>query len=334
MKEKRAGLKIIGGVAAGVLFYLYFLSAYNGYRFHREKETRFMMDTYVAITGIGPKYLNSKAISLAFGRIREIDEKFNFLNSKSPLYAFNNEGKPITDPEVVDLIKKALDVYRESEGAFDITVAPIVSLWGFYDKEFRLPSDGQIQAALRYVGSQHLKVNAGVVEKDDPRVKIDLGGIAKGYAVQEALKILNAQGLKSALIDAGGDVYALGMKGRKLWHIGIKDPRADGLLGYVKVKDVAVMGSGDYERFFMKDDKRYHHIIDPRTGYPTQGIAGVTLIYSDPVLAQAWTKVVFVHGVKKGLALLRRLPEMEAIVAKDSGEIECSAGCSRVLNKL
>lgn len=334
MKEKRGGLKVIGSVVAGALLCLYFLSVYNSYRFHREKETRFMMDTYVTITGIGPKHLNAKAISLAFTRMREIEEKFNFLNPKSPLYAFNNEGARIADPEVVDLINKALEVYRESEGAFDITVAPIVSLWGFYDKEFRVPSDGQIKSALAYVGSQHLKVNSGAVEKDDPRVKIDLGGIAKGYAVQEALKILNTQGLKSALIDAGGDVYALGRKGRKLWQVGIKDPRAEGLLGYVKVQDVAVMGSGDYERYFMKDDKRYHHIIDPRTGYPTQGIAGVTLIYSDPVVAQAWTKVVFVHGVKKGLALLSKFPGMEVIVAKTSGEIECSDGCSRILNKL
>lgn len=330
---------IIGVVFAG----LWAIRSYNAHRFHLEKETRFMMDTYVTIYAIGPKEITSKAIGFALDRMQEVDVKFNSLNPRSPVYAFNHQAKPITDSEILELIKLALKVSKESDGAFDITVAPLVELWGFYGKNYRIPTAQEIKDCLTKVGYQHLSLNSGRLEKDSEGVRIDLGGIAKGYAISEATKVLKAQGITQAVIDAGGDIYALGKRGKKLWKVGIRNPRSkegspgdaalghievgeDGLLGYVEVEDLAVIGSGDYERFFIEKGKRYHHIFNPSTGYPTEGVSGVTLIYPDPVLTQALTKIPFIMGPKKGLEFLEKIPGMEVIIVTTTGEILYSSG--------
>lgn len=341
--------KIIFIIIGVLILALFGIRAYNGYRHHVEKQTRFMMDTYVTIYAIGPQRPTAKAVDSALGRMQEIDVKFNCLNPKSPIYAFNHNGEPISDPEVLGLIKVALEVSKETAGAFDISVAPLLELWGFYTKSPHLPREQEIKDALRNVGYRHLLLNNGKLEKDSPGVRIDLGGVAKGYAMQEAIKVLKAQGVTSALVDTGGDIYALGKRGKKLWKIGIRNPRSkedspgdaalghievgeDGLLGYVEVEDLAVMGSGDYERFFIQDGKRYHHIFDPKTGYPTQGITGTTLIYPDPVLGQIWGKIPFIMGAKKGLEILGKIPGMEVIIVTASGEILYSSGLKHALN--
>ena len=296
------------------------IRSYNSCVFHVEKETRFMMGTYVTIYAIGPKKLASKAIDSALCRMQEIDVKFNPLNPKSPIYVFNHTGAPISDPEILGLIRIALDVSKESGGAFDITVAPLLELWGFYGKDLYIPKKQELKDCLSKVGYRHLSLNNGKLKRDRAGVKIDLGGIAKGYALEQAVKVLKSEGVHSALVDAGGDIYALGKKGNRLWKIGIKNPRGGDVLEYVEVEDLAVMSSGDYERFFIKDGKRQHHIFNPKTGHPTEGVASVTLIYSDPVLAQPWAKIPFVLGAEKGLKMLEKIPGMKAIVITDSGE--------------
>lgn len=313
---------------------LFLIRPYNLDRVHIEKETRVMMDTYVTISAIGPQSVTSQAVSSAFGRMEEIAAKFNSLDPSSPIYAFNRNNKPISDREILGLINKAQEVSRESDGAFDITVATLLELWGFYGKEYRIPQDQEIKDCLKKVGYQHLSIKNGELIKDNPGTEIDLGGVAKGYALAEALKVLKIQGVVSALIDAGGDVYALGKKGRKLWRIGLRNPRGEDLLGYMEVEDLAVMGSGDYERFFIKDGKRYHHIFNPKTGYPTEGVTGVTLIYADPVLGQILGKIPFVMGPKKGLELLEKIPGLEAGIVLSSGDMVYSPGFKHALKAI
>lgn len=325
-------LKVLFILIVVVCMALWGTRVYNGYRFHVEKETRFMMDTYVTIYAVGPKEITSKAIGLALDRMQEIDVKFNALNPKSPIYAFNHQGTPISDPEILDLIRLALKVSKESNGAFDITVAPLVELWGFYEKAPHLPQDQVIKDCLKNVGYQHLSLNNGKLEKDNEDTRIDLGGIAKGYALSQAVGVLKQNGVTSALIDAGGDVYGLGKKGKNLWKVGIMNPRGEGMLGYVEVEDLAVMGSGDYERFFIQDGKRYHHIFNPKTGYPTEGVAAVTVIYQDPIVAQPWTKISFIMGPKRGLEILEKIPGMEVIIVTTSQEIMYSPGLKHIFN--
>ena len=307
---------------------------YNLYRFHLEKQTYFMMDTYVTLHAIGPQKMTSRAVGLALDRMQELDTKLNHLNPKSPIYAFNRDGTPITDPEVLGLVKMAVEVARDSDGAFDITIEPLVELWGFYGNSPHLPDDKDIRNSLDAVGYQFLVLGDSKLEKKKEGVRIDLGGIAKGYIVKEAAKVLRREGVKSGLIDAGGDVYALGKKGSDLWKIGIKNPRGQDLLGYVEVEDLAVMGSGDYERFFDKDGKRYHHIFNPKTGYPAEGVIGTTLIHADPVLANVWSKPIFVLGPERGMQLVGRIPGMEAIVVKSSGEVLYSDGLKHPIQKI
>ena len=307
-------------IITALILIFFVLWNYQSKRFHLERQTRFMMDTFVTVYAQGPKQVSKPAVNLALARMQEISVKFNAHDPKSPIYAFNHNNISITDPEILELIQKAQDVSKESSGAFDITVAPLVELWGFYSKSYRLPTDKEIKKSLRKVGYQHLIFNKGKLGKDNPQVQIDLGGIAKGYALSEAVKVLKKQGITSGLIDTGGDVYTLGKKGKRFWKIGIKDPRAEGILGYIEVEDLAVIGSGDYERFFKEKEKRYHHIFNPKTGYPTEGVMSVTIIYSDPALAQAWSKIPFVLGAKKGLQLLEKIPGMKALIITDSGE--------------
>lgn len=307
---------------------------YNLYRFHLEKQTRFMMDTYVTVYAVGPKKTTSRAIDLALDRMQELDTKFNSLNPKSPIYAFNHRNEPISDKEIVEVARLALEIAQATDGAFDITVAPLVELWGFYGASPRLPQEQEIKTCLTRIGCQYLTLMNSRLEKTKEDVRIDLGGIAKGYAVSQAARILKEEGVDSALIDAGGDVYALGKKGHDLWKVGIKNPRGDDLLGYVEVENLAVMGSGDYERFFEKDGKRYHHIFNPKTGYPTEGVSGITLIYSDPVGADAWATALFVLGPKKAFEMVEKTHGMEAMMVTSSGEILYSSGLRDALKPI
>ena len=305
---------------------------YNLYRFHLEKQTRFMMDTYVTIYAIGPKSVTVQAINSALNRMQEVDTKFNSQNSGNAIYAFNHQGIPITDKEILEVAHLALQIARDSDGAFDITVAPLIELWGFYKKSPHLPMRKEISDCLSNVGYRYLILKDAKLEKSKKDVMIDLGGIAKGYAIREAVRALKKEGVTSALIDAGGDVFALGKKGREAWKVGIRNPRGNDILGYIEAEDLAVMGSGDYERFFIKNGMRYHHIFNPKTGYPAQGVSSTTLVHPDPMVADAWNTAIFVLGPDKGLKLAEKIAEMEVIMVTASGEVTYTSGLKNALH--
>jgi FAD:protein FMN transferase len=308
------------------------IKIFNAHRFHLESRTRFMMDTYVSIHAIGPEKISIPAMQKAFDRMQEIDVKFNHLNPESPIYTFNRDEIPISDREIIDLVKKSLDVSEKSGGSFDITILPLGELWGFYgDDKPHVPESEDIRENLRYVGFDKIKLENEMLIKTQEKIRIDLGGIAKGYALGEAVRVLKEEGVKSALVDAGGDIYALGRRGNKLWKVGIKDPHSDGLLGYLEVEDMAVVGSGDYERFFKENGKKYHHIFNPKTGYPSEGLSGITLIHPDPLIADAWNTALFVMGPKKAIEMVEKMPDMETILVTTTGEVSCSSGLKDVL---
>lgn len=293
-----------------------------------EKQTRFMMDTFVSIHAIGQRDITSEAVDRAFDRMQEIDRKFNPYNKESPLYAFNHKGVPITDKEILDVVKIALDVCRQSDGAFDITTFSLTELWGFNTDVPQLPDRQQIKQTLGKVNYRNILIGDRGIEKAQKGVRIGLGAIAKGYAVNEAVKVLKNEGVDSAIIDAGGDIYALGRKGKEFWKVGIKNPKDEGILGYLEVEDMAVMASGDYERFFINENKKYHHIFNPKTGYPAQGLTSVTVICSSPILADAWATAVFVLGKDKGLDIVEKLSGIDAIIVTTDGQVLCSSGAN------
>jgi len=297
-----------------------------------EQQRRVMMTTDVTIYAYGKKPAVSKAIDRAFERMRAVADKFNAHNPNSPLYAFNQNGTAIKDPEILKVIKTALDINQQSQGAFDITVYPLVKLWGFYGQgPDQIPPPDKITEALNHVGYKHLILSNEELKKDDKNVEIDLGGIAKGYVVGQGIAALKKAGVNSAIIQAGGDLYALGLKNKKPWKIGIRHPRKERLLGYVEVVDQAVMSSGDYERFFIRSNKRYSHIIDPQTGYPAKGAIAVTVVFSDPTVADAWGPALSLLG-PAGLRIIEKIPGMEAIIVTGTGEILHTSGFRKLFD--
>ncbi|MCG2702998.1 MAG: FAD:protein FMN transferase [Candidatus Omnitrophica bacterium] len=290
-----------------------------------------MMDTYVTIYARGPEKLTSRAIQAALDRMGEVDKKFSIQNQNSPLYAFNYQDIPITDKEILYVVQKAMEISEATKGAFDITVSPLLELWGFYEKSPKVPAEEDIKSCLKDIGYKFLVIKDGRLCKTNKNVRIDCGAIAKGYAIGQALQTLKNEGINSALIDAGGDVYALGKKGNTLWKVGIRNPQNDDMLGYLEVEDMAVVGSGDYERYFMENGKRYHHIFDPKTGYPTEDLSGITVIHPDPMLADAWATALFVLGHEKGLKIAEQLPKINVVMITSANEILYSSQLKKML---
>ena len=296
-----------------------------------QKQTRFLMDTYCTIQVFGPKSETDKAMTAALDRMEEIDKKFNFLNPGSPLYDFNFKNAQINDPEIIELIEIAQKISEQSEGTFDITIQPLLELWGFYGESPDLPKEKEIDSCLNKTGYKNLILADGQLKSRKPSIHIDLGGIAKGYAINEALKVLKSEGIDSVIIDAGGDIYAAGKIKGGNWNIGIRNPRGEGDIGVVQVSNLAVVTSGDYERFFIKDGTKYCHILDPRTGYPATELISVTVISSDPILADAWATALFVLGAD-GMKLVEETSNLEAMMISADQKIICSSGLMKSMD--
>jgi FAD:protein FMN transferase len=296
------------------------------------KQTRLMMDTYVTISVPAPGPKAQVGLDSAFARLEQISHSFNHLDSASPLYAFNERNVPIADPEVIHVLEVAQRISALSGGAFDVTVEPLVRLWGFYDASPVLPEQRQIDSCLKFVGYQNLVIDSGRVTKRDPRTRIDLGGIAKGYGLAEAARVLRQAGVDSALIDLGGDVYAIGKKGNQQWGVGIRNPRGDGVVGVVALHNLAAVTSGDYERFFFGPDSvRYCHILNPHTGWPARGFCSTTVLMRDPLLAQGFSKVLFILG-PEALMLADSTEHFEALLITDSMKVITSAGLAGAID--
>jgi thiamine biosynthesis lipoprotein len=284
------------------------------------------MDTYVTISVFAPGLKAAAGLDSAFARLEQIDRKFNHLDSTSPLYAFNERNVPITDSELIHVLAVAQRISALSGGAFDVTVEPLVQLWGFYGASPALPEQRQIDSCLRFVGYQNLVIDSGRVTKKSAETRIDLGGIAKGFGLAEAARTLRQAGVDSALIDLGGDVYAIGSKGDQPWKVGIRNPRGDGVVGVVALHNLAAVTSGDYERFFVGPDSvRYCHILNPHTGRPARGFCSTTVLMPDPLLAQGFSKVLFILG-PAAFKLTDSVGQFEALLLTDSMKAITSAG--------
>ena len=290
-----------------------------------QKQTRFLLDTYCTIQIPGKKEVLS-FIEKSFRRVEEIDKKFNVLDQESPVFNFNQKNEPIADKEICDLVSIALQVSKDSDGSFDITVYPLIQLWGFYTGNYKIPEKEKIDELLTMVGYGNVFVKDDTLLKTEDNVALDLGGIAKGYALKEAVKVLKKAGVSSALVDLGGDLYALGTHNGKPWRIGIRNPQGEGMIGLLEVSDISVVTSGDYERFFERDGERYHHIINPKTGYPARNMVSVTVIGKDAVKADAWSTALFIMEPDEALKAVEEIPYLEALLVTSKGKALLSSG--------
>ncbi|ABN51797.1 FAD:protein FMN transferase [Acetivibrio thermocellus] len=217
------------------------------------------------------------------------------------------------------VLDKAKQYAEISNGAFDVTIGPLVKAWGVFTDNPRVPSKNEIDELLKLVNYKDINIdfeNSTAMLAKEGQI-VDLGGIAKGFAADEAVEIYKEHGVKSALISLGGNIFTLsGKPDGSPWMVGIRNPRGnDGsYIGIVRVKDKAVVSSGDYERFFEKDGVRYHHILDPKTGYPADtGLIGTTIISDFSIDADALSTAVFVLGLEEGMKLVESLDGVDAV---------------------
>lgn len=258
----------------------------------------------------------------AFKYMKELVYMMDVHREDSEISRVNREAyiHPVeVSPELYEIISLSLQISRLTNGAFDITVGPLLKIWPIYKKSgFSLPDATQLQNALARVGWQNLYIDEThrTVHFAKENMSLDLGGIAKGYIVDKTAEFLKNQGISGALIDAGGDIYALGTAPKnKPWHIGIQHPR-DGreLIAILELKDIGVVTSGDYERYVIKDGVRYTHIIDPRTGFTVRKTASVTLIGKSTAFIDAIATAIMVEGVEKGMTLVQSIPHINALI--------------------
>jgi len=295
-----------------------------------------LMNTFIRVRAYGPRA--GEAADAAIAEMRRLDALFDPYSEASEIAAINRNAGGASvkvSPETLDVMEKALEYARRTKGAFDITILPLIRLWGFGGTP-RVPERSEIERARTLVDYTKVEVNreAGTVRLAERGMGIDLGAIAKGYAVDRAVAVLRSYGVTSALIDAGGNIYGLGGKplglGRSApWRVGIQHPRRrQEHLARTDVVNGTVVTSGDYQRYFETGGVRYHHILDPATGYPARGLSSVTIIGTSSTDADALSTSVFVLGPERGVELLKAFPGYDAVLVTESGEVILTDGAA------
>jgi len=262
-----------------------------------------------------------RILEAAFDEVDRIDRLMSHYKPESPLSRLNREaaaGPVVVTPELFDFIAECLRYSRDSDGAFDITVGPLMKTWGFFRGGGHLPSAQEVEDVRGRIGYDHvvLDARARTVRFDRPGIELDLGGIAKGYAVDRVVDLLRREHVAAALVSAGGStIYALGAPpGRDAWDVDIQDPVDSGRIALtVPLRDRALSVAGRAEKSFERDGVVYSHIMDPRTARPVQGILAVAVLTSTGTAGDALDDALFVQGVERSRAYLQRLPATEAI---------------------
>ena len=290
--------------------------------------SRILMGTVVEITAWGEgRGKTEAAVTAAFDEMARIERLMGPGEESDPFRLSQPVPELDVSPETARVIALGLKVGEASAGAFDMTLGRLKTLWGIESETPRVPHPEEIAAALAGTGPGALRLEESRVVKADPETVVDLGGIVKGYAVDRALKVLKEGGVSAASVNAGGDISLLGDRLGRPWRIGIRHPRDPaGLLVTLELQDEAVVTSGDYERFFEKGGERFHHLFDPRTGYPARGSQSATVVAGDALLADALSTAVFVLGPREGIALLERTPEAEGIIVGPDGTVFVTEG--------
>lgn len=228
--------------------------------------------------------------------LTRLDSLLNYFSEKSLITQLNHVSRVQAPSDIIFLFNMCDSVSRLTHGLFDISVAPLLEIWGFYQRKNTIPSQNVIEQAMRSVDYRRIRITSDSIITE-PGMKVDLGGIAQGFAADRAALILRQRHVKSAIIDIGGEVLAIGRstQGRP-WRVGIQNPRDKGIIETIELENAAVSTSGDYEKFFIIDNKRYPHIIDPKTGLPAQKFASVTIIADNATYADAISTAAAVMG--------------------------------------
>ncbi|MCL2579814.1 MAG: FAD:protein FMN transferase [Oscillospiraceae bacterium] len=301
--------------------------------------TDFMLDTFVTIILYGST--DELALAGAFDLVRGFDHMMSRHTSHSELYQLNHAGgAPVeVSDDLARLLAAALEYSAASGGAYDLTIAPMMDLWfrdrGIEEAEAgrRPPTVTELAQALALVDYRNVQIDGNTVRLDHGAM-IDLGGIAKGYIADAAGQYLRERGVPGAIINLGGDILAVGERpGGNAFRIGIRKPFEDAwdILGVVEARDLAVVTSGVYERYFIYGDVRYHHIIDLRTGMPADnGLASVSVVSSSALEADALSIIAFLLGLEAGMSMIERTPGAEALFIQEDGQVIMTSGFEEI----
>ena len=264
----------------------------------------FALDTAITLKVYGSKRV--VVLKKLEDKINELDEMLSTGKETSEVSRLNRSGEAVLSPTVANLVKRSLDIYKKTDGLFDITIYPLMELWGFPTKNYRVPSEKEIEEKLKLVGSDKIDFNEETrkISFKNKGMEIDFGGIGKGYITDELVKILTDEKVESAIINLGGNVFGFRKKpDGSLWNIAIRDPNEpDKYMAAIRLEDSAVITSGGYERYFEENGIIYHHILDPRTGKPSEsGLKSVSIISKDGTLADALSTSLFIMGEEKAI---------------------------------
>ncbi len=280
-----------------------------------------------------------RAMDGAYGEMTRLSDMMNHYNPQSVVSAINDAaGKQsvAVPPELMQVLKMARAVSERTRGAFDITVGSLTG-WRFNPEHPEMPTSAQIRAQLPKVNYRDviLDESAGTAFLRQPGMRIDLGGIAKLYILDAGMQVLKRNGVEHAMLNGGGDVEVIGTIQGHPWRVGIRDPRApEKLLAAVELTRGFVASSGDYERYFIRHGRRYHHILDPRTGYPTQGPHGVTLVADDVDQVNGLGAAIMVLGESAGRELILQTPGLDGLIVDRDGSLWVSPGLEKRLHFL
>jgi thiamine biosynthesis lipoprotein len=261
------------------------------------------MDTRIEIVAYtSDEKIFRKTIGDISTECERIEKLFSTTTTESSISRLNDRkeaDRAFLDPEPMNLLKTSLEYAKETNGLFDITIAPVKWLWGLgTGQEPAIPDNNALAAVLKHVGWQNIKISSDTVYFSDSMIKVDLGGIAKGYSLAKLSSIMINNGIRSFLINAGGDVVLGDAKpDGTLWIIGIRHPRdGDAPIRKLQLKNISIVTSGDYERFFIVNNQRYHHIFVPSTGMPSRGVISATVIAVDPIRADVYSTTMMING--------------------------------------
>ncbi|MBE5877425.1 MAG: FAD:protein FMN transferase [Lachnospiraceae bacterium] len=325
------------GLAAGFLLFIgifVFLWGSNDNQMENQKQDSttqsiFAMDTYMDLTAYGEN--SEGAVEAAIAEIHRLDALFSTGNETSEVYIINQEKSGVLSEDYAYLFGRSMELWETTNGIFDITVYPVMRAWGFVDKSYRVPEETELLELLDFVDTSKVVYHKETGRIELPmQAEIDFGGIAKGYTSMRVSQVMKEQGVESAIVNLGGNVQTVGEKpdGSK-WKVAIKSPYEDiPYLGVLAIGETAVITSGGYERYFEEDGKRYHHIIDTRTGYPAQsGLISVTIVCEDGALADGLSTSLYVMGKDEAIAYWRaHHKEFEAVICTQEDKLYVTEG--------
>lgn len=289
----------------------------------------FCMDTvmdFISVYGESAQ----EATEAAVQELERLDALLSAQTAGSEIYLLNETGSAQLSSDTLDIVRRALSVYDSTSGAFDITVYPLMRLWGFYTDEHHVPTQEELQNYLSVIGSDKISLSDdGGLSFNVPGMGIDLGAIAKGYAAQRVIDIFESSGIESAIVSLGGSIIAVGTKpDGSAWRVGVQAPDGSSdIIGTLSVSDVTVVTSGGYRRYFEDNGETYHHILDPHTGVPADsGLVSVSIISEDPALADALSTALFVMGREDAEAYWRQYGGFDFVLICDDGTVVATEG--------